>query len=554
MSWFETFCRFSARLLPVQAYRLKEETRRELELASFKVSDGQYASGLLCSLLVPLLVVLAISVLLGNPWLLLAGLLILCLPCLLLFMLYPSFVASQRRSEARGYAVGTLLVLIFDLMYRRNLRGAMARASRTPGMLAEDLRRAMIELERGEGGSPEELMLRISHKWSELDEGIGEVLEEVSRGEWSRRELLQTSRRLIAGVEREVEEELQRMVSPALYFLSLGALAVLLTVGLSPLFALLGRFDLSFYPVISVALALLFWLSTIFLLTRRPLTLPFPPVQPLSPAAGLVPASFSLLPWLWIFGLSLPTVFGIGLSIFLFGILRSWKGIRLKRERVKRVEQWRRAVDFLGQRLGRTGLLFSLSETIQRFPYISKPVRELLLRIQEGSADLSALPERVEDPISAQMLEASLVLKPMSEEATSLALREAGQLLEELQKAERRFRHRMGEIRSNLWMLSLVLIPLVCSLSAWMISTFAELSALESMPFLSMGLGPADLSCLWFNLGLLSLVLSLAVARYASGLQAPGDRVQSLFDLSITALVSASVFLFSSWIFQLLAP
>jgi hypothetical protein len=565
------FCRLAHRVLPVKGYRLTEETRRDLRRAELDLRDEEFAAGLLLSLLLPLSVLLPLCLFFSFLWgasvltLLLSGLLLFCLPSFLLFQLYPSMLAGEKTSRARGSAILTLLSLCFNLLHQPDLRKAMRQASKVGGRLSSDLKRSLLSLERGEFREAREALLHLSREWAELDETISEGLLEVLRSQTSPDEVSREAsleravEKLIKEVEGEAEERLGKMVSPTVYFLSFGSLAIVLVVGLSPLFGMLGfGINLPFYLLSVGCLALIFWIFTSLSLRKRPLLLGESPTRLGSAGRALLFSTASFLPFLLLATRSplwfVPAV-GVSLSFFCFARVRSALKSREREERLRR--EWRRLISFLGQKMGE-GRTFTeaLREASTLFTEVGPELRESLALMQAKSLDpYSAFFEhgnQPRDPLLSGVLETSLELRRVSEAAAASALQRASEMLEGLDRVERRFRERMREAVSNLWMISIVLLPLVCSISVWVVGTFIKLTSLvpAEWSFLSLGLSTSELPFLSLFLGFLCLAISLSVARYIAGMTAPGDRATLLNCTGKTALLSTSVYLGSLLLFS----
>jgi integrase len=567
------FCKAAHKLLPIRTYQLSEETKRELRRAELELKDEEFASGLLFSLLLPLLIVFTCSLILLHFWdftsvltFSLLGIVLFCLPFFLFFQLYPSMLASQKISRARGEAIFTLLVLCFNLLCHPSLRKAMQQASKTDGRLSSDLKRVLVGLEAGEFRETREALLYLSKEWKELDETVSEALLDILKSEGSgepSREirLERTVNRLIEEVEREAEEELGRIVSPTIYFLSFGSLAVVLVIGLSPLMGMLsGGIGLPFYLLSIGSLVLAFWIFTSLALKKRPLFLPLPKAG-LSPSFNAIalslPVSLIFIPLairspVWL-------VLGIGLSIALFCFMRIREALRLRRREMQLWREWRRLISYLGEKMkeGKT-ISASIRETTEFFSGIKPQLQKVLILIEAKSLDpYSAFfgeEEIPTDPLASRVLEASLELRQKSESASADALLHASQMIERLEKVERRFKERMREAISNLWMLSLALLPLVCSISVWVVETFTKItSSLPAGWLFPTGLSTSQLSLLSLSVGILALLLSLSVARYIAGITAPGDAITVLHNIGRTALLSSSIYLVSLFLLSSLA-
>jgi len=568
------FCKFARRVLPIREYKLREETRRDLKNAELDLRDEEFAAGLFFSLLLPLALVLVISIVLlfyldltSVLLFILSGILLICLPSFILFQLYPSVLAAQKLSRARGEAITTLLVLCFNLLHHPDLRRAILQACKTEGKLSSDFRRSLISLERAEIRETREILTSLSKEWAERDETISEALLEILRSQTSADEdsrklsLQRTSSRIIEEVEREAEEKLGGMISPTIYFLSFGSLAVVLVIGLSPLFGMfgLGGISMPFYLFSVTLLTVIFWTFTFLALRKRPLFLPSPTPTLKSSRKALLLSLSCFLPFvvlalrhslLWF-------LLGVGLSLAAFCFFRTFDAIVSRRREEKSRREWRRLISFLGEKMreGRT-FVDALREACSLFPQIGPELRKVLTVMQTKSIDpYSAFFEEgnaPSEPLISRILETSLELRRRSEAACANALIGASDMIERLERVERRFRERMREAVSNLWMISIVLLPLVCSISVWVVQTFTKLTS--ELPaewfFLSTGLTFSSLPALSFFVGILCLALSLSVARYIAGINAPGDKILLLQHVGKTTLLSTSIYLGSLLLFS----
>lgn len=189
------------------------------------------------------------------------------------------------------------------------------------------------------------------------------------------------------------------------------------------------------------------------------------------------------------------------------------------------------------------------------FPEVGPQLRKVYALMQAKSLD----PYRAffeegnapSDPLASGILEASLALRRRSEAAAASALRATSEMVRRLEREERRFSERMREAVSNLWMICLVLLPLVCSVSVWVVGTFTKLaSSLPQGFFFSPSLSSTELPLLSLLMGFLSPALSLSVARYIAGITLPGDGIELASCVGRVSLVSTSLYLVSLLLFS----
>ncbi|MFN4133768.1 MAG: hypothetical protein ACK4GQ_05320, partial [Candidatus Hadarchaeales archaeon] len=117
---YEKFCSASLKIFGplVKGYRLSSSTARDLREAGLRISPEEWAAGMLSSIFLPILPFLLLWLLLiflgSNPFEL------LYLPILgfllgglgmMLFQVYPSSLASSRKSEAQSRAINTIMLL-----------------------------------------------------------------------------------------------------------------------------------------------------------------------------------------------------------------------------------------------------------------------------------------------------------------------------------------------------------------------------------------------------------------------------------------------------------
>jgi hypothetical protein len=112
----------------------------------------------------------------------------------------------------------------------------------------------------------------------------------------------------------------------------------------------------------------------------------------------------------------------------------------------------------------------------------------------------------------------------------------------------------MVDVFGNLWLVSVVLLPVVCAMSVWAVAVFSGLDATmagqagmvgaSGMAFWAV-LPPSELKLLLVLMGLTSVALSTIISRFVAQMRAGGDRVEFYSSIGKACLVSAGVYTLS---------
>jgi hypothetical protein len=162
------------------------------------------------------------------------------------------------------------------------------------------------------------------------------------------------------------------------------------------------------------------------------------------------------------------------------------------------------------------------------------------------------------NPVVAGFLQIISRIRRDNEAAAGRACMMAAEFLRTLHRVERRFRERIDEAMGNLWLVAVVLIPVVCAMSVWVMdfmsgmkyTILSQVSAagVTGVPFLLGAMEAGELSLLRLVMGLTALALSLIIARYIAGVKAPGDRVELWSAVLKSVLLSLAIFTATSFL------
>lgn len=169
---------------------------------------------------------------------------------------------------------------------------------------------------------------------------------------------------------------------------------------------------------------------------------------------------------------------------------------------------------------------------------------------------------RAQNPLIKSFVEIISRIRRDSEAAAGRACMMAADFLRTLHRVERRFREKIDEAMGNLWMVAVVLIPIVCAMSVWImdfmsgmkftISAQTSAAGVTGIPFLLGAMEVQELALLRLTMGLTAVALSIIIARYIANIRAPGDRVELWSSVLKSTLVSVIIFSATSFLFTLI--
>ena len=599
---YERFCKLARQILGIKKYELTKQSAAELREARLDIAGVEWISGAVLLLLLPVVpttlafvILFAVSGdltgLLYLPLLgvVLAGLLVLA------FQIYPSSLAASRRSEARGTAINTIMILSFALLHDPDLRSATVYAGDMGrGRLAEDLRLALLELDqRKRYETVRQALTKIANDWRKIDEptrqAIFDILRSTGEGDETARvqDVMKAPKRMFDGAEEQLGERLTKLVIPTMSFLVFSSLAIVAVIGLSPVFGMVGAqfIDLKFFALIVGTLIVAFWAFTTYMLHRRPLTLPPPEIpsdDPRLPKRGKVRIADKLLPsWLppaIIFTVfAMPSVFmpiwlvwALAASIFTHAYLKSSTLKKIREDERAKLSDWENALSTMGSRvldgkpmsqaMAEAAELMegsSLSEQLERTGGV---MRSHSVDLHTAMFEYGAT-KRVYNPLIKSFLVIITRMRRKSEIAAGHACMMAADFLGMLRRMERRFKERMDEVLGNLWLVAAVLLPVVCAMSVWVMEFFSGISSAMAaqagamgagVPMFFGGLEPFELVALKVIMGVGAIVLSIIIARYIAYIRAGSDRVELWANIGKAAVMSAVVFTLTSIMLSIL--
>jgi len=591
--------------------KLTESTLRTISLAKLRLNPEEWWAGFLLAFLAPMLLCFG-SWLLGG--LLGADLLVLWyLPIFglalgglfgMVFCIYPSSLAEIRRREAQSQAINTIMLLSFALYHRPDLRGATVFAADTSkGELAGDLQRGLLELdEKRRYQSVRHLLTVIAHHWGEIDEGtrlaIFDILRSSGESEETARlqDVVKAPERVLESSEIQLKKGLNTLLMPTMAFMVFGSLAIVGAIGLSPVFGMIGLhfIDLKFFVLVAAVLVMSFLLFTTYMGGKRPATLPppeIPPQDPRLPPAGKVRLFGHLLPlWLppllvfvalaWpgiLYLIGTPQsgaiqtlafnfntfwfIWAVACAIAIYAYLYANQRVKLRAEERRNVADWEIAFNTIGGRmLDGKPMPHAMVETAELMPdtAVAKQLQHTSAVMDRLAVDVrSALFEhgiikRIYSPLVRSFLTVITRIRRGSEAAAGRACMMAAEFLGNLRKVENRFKESMDEAIGNLWLVAIILLPVVCAMSVWVmefmsgvsfaVSAEASGAGVANLPFLFGGMEANELALLKLVMGLTAMALALIVARYIAIIRAGHDRVEFWSTAGKTILATTAVF------------
>lgn len=618
-NFYERFCGVASRVLGklVGNPKLSGQTLRSIKEARLRVTPKEWTSGMIFASIVaalPAFVIWLILIFAGaDPFALLylplLGLLLGGLG-LMAFQSYPSSLANTKKSEAQSRAINTIMLLSFSLHHRPDIRGATVYAADTSeGKLAEDLQRGLLEMdERRKYETVRHLLTVIANEWEGVDESTRQAIFDILRSTGTKDEaarLADVSRapaRVLEGAEEQLTRRLNSLVMPTLAFLTFGSLAIIGAIGLSPVFTILGMqlVDIKFFIGMSAALIMAFLLFTLYMGGRRPVTIQPPEIpedDPRLPPRGKVRVFGKLMPsWLppalvfaalaWpgvlylmgvttgmigIITMSLTTlwfVWAMAAAIVVHAYLSSSKRSKIREEERRKLFDWGNALNTMGSRMldGKpAGQAMTEAANLMEGSPLAGELKEAGLRMERlglGLHEAISGGKKRHNPLIESFLRIISRVRKGSEAAAGRACMMAADLLNTLQKVERRFREKIDESMGNLWLVAVMLIPVVCAMSVWVMdfmsgmkySMAATTSAagVTGIPFLLGAMGTGELALLRLVMGVTAMLLSIIIARYIANIRAAGDKVELWSSVLKSTLVSTAIFTATSFLLTMI--
>jgi len=604
-SLFERMCRLAHRIFrrPSVGYKLSSETVRTLREAEIEITGDEWLSGFLLSFLLPFLPFFILWIfsrpLLTNIHILIIGALFGGL-CGLVFLLYPEARASSKVAKAQADATITVSVLAFSLYHRPDLHGALVRSSEaTDGSLAKDIRLALLQMSQHRRyESLRHLLADLADKWGKSSENIRQALFDILRSSGASREdarvsdVMKAPSRVLEGSEEQLSAKLNSLILPTIAFLTFGSLLIVVVVGLSPVLGALGFsfIDLRFFIGLAASLIAVFLVFTIYLSTRRPQTI-YPTIlesamrdergpkifKPLIPIAvfaliaapeilhlfgiggGLTNSLAMSLSTLWI-------VLATGISFSLWGYLQYSPLLVAREKEERRIRDWESALNVIGSRMldGKSAGR-SMIEASELIPgELSADLRLAGERMEKLGLEMSGAFPRKENPLIQSFISVISSLRRESEAAAGRACMTAAEFLHMLRRTERRFREKVNEALGNLWMVAIILVPVVCAMSVWVMDVIsgmklslvsqAEASGVVWQQLMIGAMETRDLAVLRLVMGLTAIAISAIIGWFISAVKSPEDKVEFWRSVSKSVLFSSVIFVLVSLVLALVFP
>ncbi|MFW5912523.1 MAG: hypothetical protein ACOCTL_03555 [Candidatus Hadarchaeota archaeon] len=616
LSIYERICRFSNGIFgrATGGMNLTDETKDRLSWAGIRVTPSEWWSGFVMVLLVPVLLsllLLSASVSMGLDLLSLwyVPLLGLGISSLLggLFYYYPASAADVGRTKARSKAIETIMLMSFSLHHSPDLRGAAVFAGTAgEGKLSKDLGRGLLELDqKGNYETVRQLFVVIAQRWGEIDEGVRKAIFDILRSTGEKDESLRRQdvskapERVIDSAERELNSQLDSLIMPTLTFMIFGSLSIVGLVGLSPIFGMIGVgfIDLKFFVLVSALLIAAFLSFTVLIESRRPVTVPppripseiseIPPEGKVEVLGRFIPTLFpslllmtviSLPGVLYLAGIShssiisgpntLWIVWGVGGGLSLYSHLRVGPRLGIREKAYEATDDWAMSFNAIGSRvmdgcpmkraMEETSALLSDGKVGDTLGQATEMMNRFSVD-QNYAFFETGLYEKIYSPLVASFLDVITKIRKDSEESAGRAMMMAGEFLETLRDVERKFKERISDASSNLWLMAVVLLPVVCALSVWIIDFMGEISistsevarnaGLANLPILSSPMESMEVSILKLIMGMTVIFLNLIVVRHISVIEVGRDRIKLWSMVPKAVLPGTAVFTLSYYIF-----
>ncbi len=619
LRFYESVCKYSKRFLHFFTKDMKLESKmmKKIAWAKLRVTPSEWWAGFISLTMIPVLFsvflafTLFVSGSLMSHWYLpvftlgLSGLLGTS------FYYYPVSLADIEKTEAQSRAIETIMLLSFVLQNRTDLRGAAIFAGNaSEGKLAEEIRDGLLNLDqKRDYDTVRELFIFIAHRWREIDEGIRraifDILRSTGQSEESlrRQDVSKAPERVINSCENQLGTKLDSIVMPTMTFMVFGSLAIVGVIGLSPIYGMIGMefIDLKFFLLASGILIVSFLVFTILIERRRPVTLPPPRISPEDPRVYPEGKSkfFGKYVPIWVpsfilfLGISFPGllyvsgiftdiylisglntfwfVWAVAASFSLYSHLRVGSRAEIREKVRKATRDWVIAFSTVGSRvIDGQPMKRAMKETseIMSESKVGRQLEQATGTMDRLSVSMSyaffktGISKRIYNPLISSFLGVIIEIKKGSEEAAGEAAMLASEFLDTLAGVEKGFKQRIGEATGNLWLMAIVLLPVVSSLSVWImdfmgeISLSASLSAekagLSDFPILIESMGSLEIAFLKLIMGLTVIALIVILVRHISVIRSGRDSIDFWNSLPFAVLLGTFLFTLSYWGFGLL--
>ena len=611
-SFYERLCKLANRIFGRLTHDMKvtNSTQRELKQAKLRISASEYWAGFFLMLGIPtimsvlgwLLIGLTGSDMLAMWWLPVLGLVLGC-ALEMVFYIYPPSLSGIRRSEAQGEAIHTVMLLSFALYHKPDLRGAtILAANDSKGELAGDLQRGLLELDtRHRYESVRHMLTIIAHRWGEIDEGTRQALFDILRSTGALEEASRTSdvgrapQRVLESSEAQLSKRLNALVMPTMAFMVFGSLAIVGIIGLSPLFGAIGTnfVQLHFFVLAALLLVASFFTFTTYMGRLRPTTLPpseVPEDDPRLPSRGNVrifarEVPYWLPPLLVFLALAWPGflyfggiqtgalgalakgvnafwfIWATAAAVAVYAYLYAGQRRKLREEERTKAIDWGSALNTIGSRvIDGKPMSQAMVETAELMPGspVADQLHEIIESTEKHAIDVRralferGLVKRTRNPLIQSFLNVITRIRRSSEAAAGQACMMAADFLSTLHRVEHRFRERIEEAMGNLWLVTVVLLPIVCAMSVWVMEFMSGVSftvageaagaGLTNLPFLLGAMEASELVLLKLVMGLTAIALAAVMARYIAVISAGNDRVELWATMGKTVLFTTIVF------------
>lgn len=618
--FYERLSRFSGKLLGsvTRNMEMTEETRKQISWAKLRVTPAEWWAGFLLVVLVPILatvvpwvVLVLYSGSLMSYWYL--PILGFGLSALLgaSFYYYPLSAADIEKTEAQSRAIETIMLMSFALHHRSDLRGAaIFGGNASEGKLAEDIRHGLLELDQKRNyESVRQMFMVIAHEWRDIDEGVRraifDILRSTGQSEESlrRQDVAQAPERVLESSERQLGSKLEGVVMPSMTFMVFGSIAIVGVIGLSPIFGMIGMdfIDLKFFALTAGVLVASFLVFTIFIERRRPVTMPPPRISPKDPRlppegqARILGREIPvpIFPLLLFILLALPgalylsgnfdssliisgpntfwIIWACAGSVALYAHLKVGPRAEIREEVRRATEDWTMALNTIGSRIldGRP-MRRAMEEASEMMPEtgVGKQLAQATATMERFSVGPryaffeAGIARRIYSPLIASFLGVITQIKEGSERAAGRASMMAAEFLDTLGEVERRFRERVGDATGNLWLMAIVLLPVVCALSVWIMDFMGEISisvgaaaegaGLADIPILTSSMETMEIALLKLLMGLTVVALVLIVIRHISIIRSGRDPIKFWNTVPMAVIAGTIVFTLAYLGFSLL--
>lgn len=254
-------------------------------------------------------------------------------------------------------------------------------------------------------------------------------------------------------------------------------------------------------------------------------------------------------------------IWAVAGAMAVYAYLRVGPRAEIREEVRKATEDWTMALNTIGSRVldGRP-MKQAMKETSEMMPEaeVGKQLKQTTATMEKFSVDPNyalfeaGIAERIYNPLITSFLGVITRIKKGSEEAAGRASMMAAEFLDTLGGVERRFKEKVGDATGNLWLMAIILLPVVCALSVWIMDFMGEISisagaaaegaGLANIPILATAMESVEIALLKLVMGLMVIALVLIIIRHVAIIRSGRDPIEFWNAVPMAVLAATAIY------------